>query len=305
MAYQLFRTESCRPMTPAQRRLVTVLVLLASAASSLQGQKPAAAPTAPPLATVKPSPTVNPGPFRLDHFLCYMVEPTQFPGRPGLSFIDQFSPKPRPFALATRELLCNPVSKNNEPILNKQNHLTGYVVKPMAVAGVPSLNIPVVVGNQFGQGQRYVVLEQTKFLVPTGKAIMIPGQEPAQVPPIPPRFDHYACYAVKAETQFQPRGVVLQDQFGRTEGEVYQPSFLCNPAEKLIEGKSTGPLVNNRDHLMCYAIKAGFQPKKALIHNQFEPRVAVEAVRPEVLCLPSTKQPLRILPGGVKEPVKP
>ncbi len=41
---------------------------------------------------------------------------------------------------------------------------------------------------------------------------------------------------------------------------------------------------------MCYEIKAGgFQPHKVQIHNQFE-AVPIEAVRPAVLCLPSTKE---------------
>jgi hypothetical protein len=81
--------------------------------------------------------------------------------------------------------------------------------------------------------------------------------------------------------------------------------LLCNPAEKLIDNKPTGHIINPRDHLTCYVIKAGgFQPRKVEVHNQFE-STGVEAVRPELLCLPSIKEVLKVLPGAVKEPVKP
>jgi hypothetical protein len=268
---------------------VILLALLAMAASSLLGQNPAAVPkaTAIPLPTARPQPTVNPGPFRLDHFLCYLIQPPQFEGKPGLTMLDQFNPKPIPFTLTSRELLCNPVSKNNEPIINRQGHLTAYTMQGPATE---PRNIPVIVGNQFGENQRYVVIRAMRFMVPTGKELQ-PTTPLTNVPPPPPipRLDHYACYQVKPEAAFQQRNVVLQDQFGRLEGEVYEPAFLCNPAEKLIDNRPAGEVIDRRDHLMCYALKTGFQPKKALIHNQFETR-EIEAARPAFLCLPSTKQ---------------
>jgi hypothetical protein len=292
MAYHVFSGKTERvSVTPRRFKLVILLAFLAVAACYLHGQKPATTvpvpvPTARPLPTANPVPTVNPGPFRLDHFVCYLIQPTQFEGRPGLTMIDQFNPKPVPFKLTSRELLCNPVSKNQEPILNRQAHLVAYTMQ--GPASEPR-NIPVIVGNQFGANQRYIVLGQNRFLVPTGKVALGPTTAAPPVPPIPVRFDHYACYGVKPEGAFPQRDVVLQDQFGRLQGEVYEPAFLCNPAEKFIENKQAGPVVNQRDHLMCYALKTGFEPKKAVIHNQFETR-EIEAARPAFLCLPSTKQ---------------
>jgi hypothetical protein len=276
-----------------QMRLAVLPVFLALGAIASQGQQPAAVPrpTAPPQLA-----------FRLDHFLCYLVEPVQFQPRPALSLIDQFNPKPRPFAPVARQLLCNPVSKNGETIHNPRGHLTGYLMKEQTT---PPLNTQVTVLNQFGT-QRFIVLQQSRFLVPTGK--LLPGQPATNVPPVPPipqGLDHYACYTVRPEGAVTHPGVVLSDQFGRLQGEVVEPMFLCNPAEKLIDNKSTGRIINPSDHLMCYVIKAGgFQPRKVEIHNQFE-TTGIEAVRPELLCLPSRKEILVKVPALVKEPAKP
>jgi hypothetical protein len=307
MAHQVFGSkDSARRfnLTPGGIKLVVLSALLVLAAVVSQGQKPAAEPRLTPPTAVNPVNPNLPQPtpplaFRLDHFLCYVVEPVQFQPKPGLSLIDQFNPKPRPFVLTERQLLCNPVSKNGEVIHNPRGHLTGYVMKEETP---PAPNTPVVVINQFGK-QGFIVLQQSRFLVPTGK--LVPGQPATTVPPPPPipqGLDHYACYTVRPEGNPPHPGVVLSDQFGRLQGEVVQPMFLCNPAEKLMDNRPTGHILNPRDHLMCYVIKAGgFQPHKAQIHNQFETTV-VEAVRPELLCLPSTKQVLKlgIPPGAVK-----
>jgi hypothetical protein len=294
MAYQVLGTHSRARFCATQRliSLAVVMVLLAFATAVSQGQNPTTAPR--PTNPTVPNPNVpgtlpTPNPnlaFRLDHFVCYLIQPPQFEGHGALSMIDQFNLKPVPFKLTSRELLCNPVSKNQEPIINRQAHLVAYAME--GPASQPR-NIPVLVTNQFGANQRYIVLGQNRFLVPTGKVALGPTTAAPPVPPIPERFGHYACYAVKPEGAFPQRDVVLQDQFGRLQGEVYEPAFLCNPAEKFIDGKQAGPVVNQRDHLMCYALKTGFQPRKAIIHNQFETR-EIEAVRPAFLCVPSIKQ---------------
>jgi hypothetical protein len=291
MAYSVLGIRASEPRRYALCMLLGFLAL----ACSVWGQNPAAVParpvpTANPLPTLQPLPTPTLPAFRLDHFLCYLVQPTQFQPRPGLSLIDQFNPQPRPFVPAERQWLCNPVSKNGGPVHNPRGHLVGYVMRDPANAPV---NIPVVVVNQFGT-QRFIVLQQSRFLVPTGKAPI--GQPTTAVPPPPPipqGLDHYACYTVKPEGTVPHPGVVLSDQFGKLQGEVVEPVFLCNPAQKLIEKSLTNKIINARDHLMCYVVKTGgFQPRRVQIHNQFE-TMAIEAARPEVLCVPSTKERLK------------
>lgn len=241
-----------------------------------------------PVQAQTPTPTPAPPQFRLDHFLCYLVQPPQFAGPPGISVIDQFNIKPLPIAVSGRDSLCNPVSKNEEPVPNKASHLLGYRLR---LPQRPPLNIRVIVSNQFGEKQQLTVLQPIKLLVPTGKAELANPEKPPEPPPIPPEFDHYFCYTVKQAEPFKPRAVTLQDQFGQSKAEAIDLALLCNPAEKRIAGKPTGHMFNNRDHLACYTIRpVEFKPRRVLIHNQFEKRQIVEAARPSLLCVPSLKQ---------------
>jgi hypothetical protein len=246
----------------------------------------------------------RPEPFRIDHFLCYHVLPTQFAGPKGISVIDQFNVQPPlPVQVNGRDSLCNPVSKNGEPIPNKETHLMGYLVR--LPADYKPLNKTVIVSNQFGENQRVEVLRPVKLLLPTGKALLPKGKaiqeyidNPPEAPPIPKELDHYFCYTVKAE--FKPRSVTISDQFDETdprkkkkrEVELIDFALLCNPAEKRIENTPPGHMFNNRDHLACYTLKPeAFVPKLVEIHNQFENRpVQVRRPNPNLLCVPSAKR---------------
>ncbi len=240
--------------------------------------------------------------FRIDHFLCYHVLPTQFVGPKGISVIDQFNVQPPlPVQVNGRDSLCNPVSKNGEPIPNKETHLMGYLVR----SDSKPVNKNVIVSNQFGE-QRVEVLRPVKLLLPTGKAPLPTHKggiqeyidHPPEAPPIPREFDHYFCYSVKAE--FKPRSVTVSDQFDETdpkrkrkrEVELLDFALLCNPAEKRLEGPPPGPMFNNRDHLACYTLKPeAFRPRLVEIHNQFENRpIQVRRPNPNLLCVPSAKR---------------
>lgn len=273
MAYHLFGMKASRRLhSMVSKLLFSSVAFLLITTCPAQGQQP----------------------FKLDHFLCYLVQPTQFQGSKGLSYIDQFNVQPpKPFALKARESFCNPVEKDKEPIINRLAHLTGYTYFFPPGVAVRPLNIPVNVSNQFGQSQRYIVLLPIKFLVPSGKLEVAGEQSTISPPDIPQGLDHFACYTVKAERPFEKHPVTLRDQFGELRSMVLDPSFLCNPAEKRIEDKPTGHMINNRDHLMCYALEPQqFKARKISIHNQFEKKL-IEAARPSVLCVPSTKERLK------------
>jgi len=223
--------------------------------------------------------------FTIDHFLCYLVEsPAPFQSPAGTAVIDQFDPKPLRFVLNGRDTLCNPVSKNEEPVPNREAHLTGYRMRQL-----PPRNIPVIINNQFGP-QRLTVLAPLKLLVPTAKREQIPTTEVPPPPPIP-RVDHYFCYGVKPAEPFKPRPVTLKDQFGASKAEVVEPVLLCNPAVKLVQGKETGEIVNREAHLACYVIREiEFKPRRVTIWNQYEKARVLEAGRPTLLCVPSVKR---------------
>jgi hypothetical protein len=257
---------------------LAVLFLITLAAGA---QTPAANPGAQTPGTTNPQPPV----FPIDHFLCYQIALVPpFPPPGGTEILDQFNPKPLRFVLDVRDLLCNPVSKNQEPVPNREAHLTGYRMRQL-----PRRNVRVIINNQFGP-QHLTVMAPLELLVPTAKIEEKPATTVPPPPPIP-RADHYFCYAVEPAEPFQPRPVTLTDQFGASKGEVLRPALLCNPAVKLLQGKPTGELVNREAHLACYLLREmEFKRRRVMIWNQFEKARVLEAVRPMLLCVPSVKK---------------
>ena len=121
-----------------------------------------------------------------------------------------------------------------------------------------------------------------EWALPWGKAKI-----KAPSPPIPERFDHYACYLVKPASVFKQQKVKLSDQFWRTGAVTGQPVRLCNPVSK-----NEGAIVNSNDHLVCYPIKptSSFPQQDVRIANQFEPKARYTAYKPVTLCVPSIKR---------------
>jgi CARDB len=234
-------------------------VLLAAAASAASART---GPTADAGATQQ---------FRLDHFLCYTVDPGVFRPR-RVRVADQFGR--RAPTVQRVELLCNPVRKNRGTVLNPRAHLVCYRHQPQ-----PSRNRRVVLTNQLGRF-RGTVRAPLRLCLPSGK---LPG---AQVPPPVRGLDHYACYALATATQPRPRRVALADQFGRTTAIVRRNVMLCAPASK-----NGSKFVNRRDHLTCVAIEApAFNPLRVTYTNQFERGARLTVIRPVLLCLPTLKR---------------
>jgi hypothetical protein len=86
----------------------------------------------------------NPPGIKLDHYQCYRVSPvTRFRAR-KVKLVDQFGRGEA--AIIREQMLCAPVEKNNEDMLNKQDHLVCYVVQ-----GGKDARKKVEVVNQFGK----------------------------------------------------------------------------------------------------------------------------------------------------------
>jgi hypothetical protein len=64
-------------------------------------------------------------------------------------------------------------------------------------------------------------------------------------------LDHFKCYDVRPQQQFQPFEVKLRDQFEGQAVRVLRPTTLCNPAVKCV-GKDCAPVLNPDAHLVCY-----------------------------------------------------
>jgi len=113
-------------------------------------------------------------------------------------------------------------------------------------------------------------------------------------------IDDFKCYKAKdlKNPKFAKTAVTLEDQFGVNDGEftTTRPFLLCNPAADV--GANPG---NAEDHLVCYKTKG---PK---IDREQRPRVEVsdelgvvqlEVVKPQLLCVPSSKRVLPAVTAG-------
>lgn len=101
------------------------------------------------LTVVKPESLCNPAekdgvpsPLDINHFKCYRVSGPGFTTR-LVTVADQFETQPA--TLVKPRLLCNPVSKNGEPIVDPEGHLACYTIK----RGGAFTPRPVTVMDQF------------------------------------------------------------------------------------------------------------------------------------------------------------
>ena len=210
--------------------------------------------------------------FRLDHFLCYTVDPGGAFKSRRVRIADQFGR--RTATLVAVELLCNPVRKNAGRVLNPRAHLVCY-----RQAAQTSRSRRVTLTNQLGRF-RGTVLRPQRLCLPSGKS----PQDP--VPPPARGLDHYACYGLRTTPQPRPRRFALVDQFGRMAATTRASHSLCAPASK-----NGGRVLNRRDHLTCVTLAAAdFRPVRVAYTNQFGRGERLVAVRPVLLCVPTQKR---------------
>jgi hypothetical protein len=147
------------------------------------------------------------------------------------------------------------------------------------------------------RSRRYAVA----FVLPTAIVALVAAATGAHVPASADAastkilLDHYQCYRVDP-SPFQPRSVVLRDQFGGSKAVVTQLQRLCSPVHK------NGSLVRNpRAHLACYAIRtASFHVRQVTYTNQLG-RGRLAVVKPVQLCVPSGKSlDLKVAPPPAK-----
>ena len=105
-------------------------------------------------------------PVKLDHFKCYdvLADPNTVTAT-NVRLQDQFD-DPNEELVAVREPVkfCNPVAKNDEQVLNPEDHLTCYRIVPQI-----SQDRDVNIGDQFDPNQDIRVRENVYLCVPTLK----------------------------------------------------------------------------------------------------------------------------------------
>jgi len=112
---------------------------------------------------------------RVDHYKCYKVKidknaPLQFEPLQVTLFDPNFNADKKVFDVIKPKMLCNPVDKNGEEIMNPTNHLMCYDVEP-AEGFKKNKKRSVFTNNQFGPEQLDVKKEK-ELCVPSEKTLL-------------------------------------------------------------------------------------------------------------------------------------
>lgn len=105
-----------------------------------------------------------------------------------------------------------------------------------------------------------------------------------------PNANHYKCYPILASSVFDPRRVLLRDQFWSTWVWVLRPRYLCNPVWKILEDGTVYSPPQPDAHLVCYDIREDDPTPdwKVKTEDQFG-TLELKGNAAELLCLPANK----------------
>ena len=211
--------------------------------------------------------------LKLDYFKFYDVENRGAEGNVLLQ--GQFDQRPQKMQLRLLDFFANPVSKNGEPLYDKNAHLAWY----RGVQPAEPLR-SVVLENQFG-----------KFDIRTGTGygLLVPTQKVERGSAFPEGLDHFKVYRLLDVERVPEKGMKLQDQFGTEEAGLRLPLFLAVPATKRHRDQ-VYPIHNERAHLLIFSITTREVAKRITLRNQFAKGVTVPVVRSLMLAVPSLKR---------------
>ena len=224
-------------------------------------------------------------PVGLDHFKCYQTKQVgaKFDSR-QVVLTDQFNTERvkvvRPGAF------CNPADKDGSGIGDPTAHLACYKIRDVKGDEFPKFKQQAVeVTNQFGT-QTLLLKRIRSLCVPSSKSPS--GEVPG---PPPTSLDHFKCYKTKqVGARFDPRQVVLADQFNTERVNVVRPEAFCAPVDK------DGSGINDPSaHLACYKIRdvrgdefPKFERRRIEATDQFWTHTLL-LKKTRTLCVPSSK----------------
>jgi hypothetical protein len=224
-------------------------------------------------------------PAVLDHFKCYKTKQvgTRFDPRQVI-LTDQFNTER--VNVVRPEAFCNSADKDGSGINDPSAHLACYKIGDVRGDEFPKFKKERVdVTDQFGT--HTLLLKKIRSLcLPSSKAPV------GEVPSSPPTgLDHFKCYKTRqVGTKFDPRQVVLTDQFNTERVNVVRPEAFCNPVDK------DGSGINDPSaHLACYKIGdvrgdefPKFERRRVEVGDQFGTHTLL-LKKTRTLCLPSSK----------------
>jgi hypothetical protein len=242
----------------------------------------------------------------LDHFVCYFVDSDGFTPPKGVKLKDQWTDPPRGVTITSRQLLCNPASKDGKVMARSNSHLVCYWIDEAT-----DVKKTVLITNQLDPKtpQRLSIGAEKYLCVPSGKQPFKSEKRP-KLPAIPTNLDHFKCYDATTNKAVINKSYQVTDQFQPYQFKDFKPAVLCNPTEKFIDGESKGGMIHDDAHLMCYLFTQDWLTKedeeedkkkgklvppttesKVLIANQFERKGAEFNVHgPTLFCFPSLKE---------------
>jgi uncharacterized repeat protein (TIGR01451 family) len=221
----------------------------------------------------------------LDHFKCYKTKQVgdRFDPR-RVILTDQFNTER--VNVVRPDAFCTPVDKDGSGINDPTAHLTCYKIRDVRGDEFPKFKRQRVdATDQFGT--HTLLLKKIKRLcVPSSKSPE--GEVPG---PLPTGLDHFKCYKTKqVGARFDPRRVVLTDQFGTERVNVVRPEAFCTPVDKDGSGIS-----DPSAHLTCYKIGdvrgdefPKFRKRRVEAGDQFGTHTLL-LKKTRTLCLPSSK----------------
>jgi hypothetical protein len=221
--------------------------------------------------------------FKLDYFQFYELgEPKDLGDlSPLITLQGQFD-EDHPEWARPRLLrrFANPVSKNGEPIFDKNAHLTWYRIKSSDRRARRS----VTVANQFWKkGQELVIDDVVAMLAPAQKRI--PRGEFTKLA----KLGHYKVYRVINEQQVDSQPVKLADQFQEREAEVYRAVAFAVPVTKQLHGKEF-PIQNPKAHLTIFSVQhSDDMPNVIDARDQFGTHRSLKMDVSYLLAVPSKK----------------
>ena len=209
--------------------------------------------------------------LKLDYFKFYDVETRDL--QADVTLRGQFDTRPQRMGLRLLHFFANPVSKNREPLYNKNAHLTWYhgvqPAEPLRRA---------VIENQLG-----------KFEIRTGTGwgLLVPTQKIEEGSAFPEELDHFKIYRLAAV--IEPPGVTLKlrDQFGNDEVKLLYPQFFAVPVMKRY-GEKMYNIHNEHAHLFIVSITNKHIDKTIRIRNQFT-RASLHVLGSLTIGIPSVK----------------
>lgn len=211
--------------------------------------------------------------LKLDYFKIYDVGDYKVDYQVRLQ--GQFDEEPQDAELTLLSYFANPVSKNGEPIYNRNAHLTWYRL----YSQIPEPTRNVMVENQFGQ---------QKIIIGKSPALLAPARKQERGSQFPVDLDHFKLYWV-LEGEPVNQGVELKDQFSGEEAKVFYPLFFGVPVQKEYQG-NVSPIHNKKAHLLIYKITPRSLQQARAVRDQFGMRylfflrsvlLAVPGIKPE------------------------